>query len=82
MHKYPLRFKREIEQIGHTAMKHPVGWYFFFLTSSDHEYGDCHHGRRSAQSEENLDVLNDANPVSLSGVKQSLDWATEMGKII
>ena len=38
--------------------------------------------RRSAQSEENLDVLNDADPVSLSGVKQSLDWATEMGKII
>ena len=48
MHKYPLRFKREIEQIGHTSMKHPVGWYFFSLTSSDHTYGDCHQSQVSA----------------------------------
>ena len=48
MHKYPLRFKREIEEIGHTAMKHPVGWYFFSLTSSGHKYGDCHQPQVSA----------------------------------
>ena len=29
-------------------MKHPVGWYFFSLTSSDHTYGDCHQSQVSA----------------------------------
>ena len=48
IHKYPLRFKSEIEQIGHTAIKHPVGWYFFSLTSSDHKYGDYHQPQVSA----------------------------------